>query len=90
MARFVLELGFDRDNDRRLMVRSAHRDYLRDLHAEGRLITAGPWGDDSGALLVYDCPDEATVRAIVAADPYLVAGVVSVRSLREWTPILPA
>lgn len=90
MAKFVLELGFDRDHEQRLAARPAHRDYLRTLHDEGRLVTAGPWADDSGALLVYDCRDETAVRQILAADPYIVADVVSIRSLREWTPILPA
>jgi uncharacterized protein YciI len=90
MATFVLEFAFDGENNRRLAVRPAHRDYLRALHAEGRLVSAGPWADDSGALLVYDCPDEAAVRQILAADPYIVADVVSIRSLREWTPILPS
>jgi len=90
VATFVLELAFDRDNERRLTVRPAHRDYLRALHAEGSLVTAGPWADDSGALLVYDCPDEAAVRQILAADPYFVADAVSIRSLRQWTPIIPA
>jgi uncharacterized protein YciI len=89
MTRFVLELAFTRDNERRLEVRPAHREYLRGLHLDGRLESAGPWADDSGALLVYRVADRAEMDAILAGDPYTRAGVVEVASLREWRPILP-
>ncbi|UJW29934.1 YciI family protein [Saccharothrix sp. AJ9571] len=82
---FVLELEFD-DDERRLAARPAHRDRLRQLHAEGLLKLAGPWADDSGALLVFDT-DEAGVRRIMEEDPYYSVAGVKVASLREWQPI---
>jgi uncharacterized protein YciI len=88
MARFVLQLSFKNDA-RRLEVRPAHREYLRGLLDEGKLVTAGPFADDKGALLVYDVADEAALRDIMAADPYTVADVYDIEQLREWTPILP-
>jgi uncharacterized protein YciI len=84
---YVLELAFTRDNDRRLQVRPAHREYLGRLHEEGRLETAGPWADDTGALLVYRVADRAELDAILADDPYHREGVVEVASLREWRPL---
>lgn len=89
MATFVLELRFDKDNERRLAVRPEHRRYLRGLLERGKLRTAGPWGDDSGAMIVYEVADEAEAHALLAADPYTAADAVTVVSLREWTPILP-
>ncbi|MFI5612033.1 YciI family protein [Amycolatopsis sp. NPDC051903] len=65
---FVLELTFDAD-PRRLAPRTAHRARLAALHATGRLVLAGPWRDDSGALLIFRT-DRATLDAILAADPY--------------------
>jgi uncharacterized protein YciI len=88
MARFVLQLSF-KNNARRLEVRPAHREYLRSLLDQGRLVTAGPFADDTGALLVYEAADEAEVRDILAADPYTAADVYDIEQLREWRPILP-
>jgi hypothetical protein len=88
MSRFVVQLTFT-EHGRRLEARPAHRAYLQDLLAQGKLVTSGPWADDSGALLIYEVADEQEMRAIIAADPYTEAGVVEVTLLREWTPIFP-
>jgi uncharacterized protein YciI len=88
VARFVLQLSF-KNNERRLEVRPAHRDYLRSLMEKGKLVTAGPFADDTGAFLVYEVADETEVRDILAADPYTAADAYDVVQLREWTPILP-
>lgn len=48
---------------------------------------AGPWPDDSGALLVFDT-DEAGVDEIMAGDPYYRAPGVTVVSVRSWQPIV--
>jgi uncharacterized protein YciI len=82
----VLELAFD-DDERRLAARSAHRERLARLHAEGRLLIAGPWEDDSGALLVFRA-DEDGMREILAADPYYATPGVTVVSCRCWRPIV--
>jgi uncharacterized protein len=83
---FVLELTFD-DDPRRLAARPAHRARLAALHEQGRLVAAGPWHDDSGALLVFRA-DRAGVAEIMAADPYYTTPGVTVASLREWTPVV--
>lgn len=88
MKRFVVLLRFI-DNERRLQVRPAHREYLRTLHEQGKLITAGPWSDDTGALLIYQAADEDELDRIIAADPYTPENVVEVAMRREWTPIVP-
>ena len=88
MARFVVQLSF-KNNARRLEVRPVHREYLRSLLDQGRLVTAGPFADDTGALLVYETADEAEVHDILAADPYTHADVYDIEQLREWTQFLP-
>jgi uncharacterized protein YciI len=89
MIRFVVELAFTKNRQRRMTVRPAHRDYARKLHAMGRLETAGPWADESGALLVYCVADRAELDAILAEDPYNREGVVQIVSVREWLQTLP-
>jgi uncharacterized protein len=82
---YVLELAFG-DDERRLAARPAHRERLARLHAEGRLALAGPWADDSGALLIFRT-DEPGLRAIIAADPYYTTPGVTIVSTRLWQPL---
>lgn len=82
---YVLELAFD-DDERRLAARPAHRERLARLHAEGVLMAAGPWADDSGALLILRT-DEPGLREIIAADPYYSTPGVTVVGYRRWTPL---
>jgi hypothetical protein len=82
----VLELTVD-DDPRRLRARPAHRQRLAQRHAAGKLVMAGPWHDDSGALLVFRA-DRAGMDAILAGDPYYRTPGVSVTALRRWEPIV--
>jgi hypothetical protein len=82
----VLELSFT-DDPARLAARPAHREHLARLHTDGRLVAAGPWADDSGALLLFDA-DEPMVREILAADPYYRTPGVTVAGLRHWQPLV--
>ncbi|MEW9548755.1 YciI family protein [Nonomuraea sp. NPDC050783] len=88
MTRYVVHLTFG-DDPRRLTARPAHREHLRRLQEEGRLVTAGPWADDSGAMHVYEAADADEVREILRRDPYTeVPGCHEVTLLKEWTPIM--
>ncbi|MPZ83896.1 MAG: hypothetical protein GEV28_27295 [Actinophytocola sp.] len=80
----VIELRFD-DDPRRLAARPAHRERLAALHAEGRLLLAGPWADGSGALLVFR--DDPAVE--LTTDPYYATPGVTVRAVRELLPVVP-
>ncbi len=84
---FVVELTFGPDPSR-LDARPAHRALLTELHAMGELVMAGPWPDDSGALLMFDT-DQAGMDAILATDPYYRHPDVTV-SVREWQPLFGA
>ncbi|MEV0384453.1 YciI family protein [Nonomuraea sp. NPDC050643] len=87
MATYVLHLAFD-GAPARMAARPAHREHLRRLKEEGRLVTAGPWADDSGALHVYEVADEAELREILRADPYTAVNGYEIVLLKEWTPIM--
>jgi len=78
------------DDERRLAVRPAHRDYVRELFGRGEIRMSGPLADNTGAIMVYEAANEAAARTLIAADPYSSEGVVTETSLREWTVIVPA
>ncbi|WP_053749354.1 YciI family protein [Streptomyces sp. MMG1533] len=83
----VVELAFTPAPER-LAARPAHRAALARLHAGGELVAAGPWDDDSGALLVFAL-DRPRLEEVMREDPYYrrTPGV-DVRSIREWAPIV--
>lgn len=82
----VLELAFD-DHSARLAARPAHRARLVELHARGVLVMAGPWEDDSGALLVFT-GTRRDVDRMMGEDPYYATEGVRVVALREWRPVV--
>ncbi|HEY8374195.1 MAG TPA: muconolactone Delta-isomerase family protein [Pseudonocardiaceae bacterium] len=90
MARFAVQLVFGADRERRLEVRPAHREYLKGLAERGVLLAAGPWADDSGALLVYEVADRDELQRVLDEDPYTPAKVVQEITVREWTPVTGA
>jgi uncharacterized protein YciI len=88
MTMFAVQLRFT-DPDRRMQVRPAHREYLTSLREAGKLVAAGPFADETGALLVYEVADEAELREILAKDPYTAADVYEIAALNEWQPLFP-
>jgi uncharacterized protein YciI len=82
----VVELSFT-DSTARLALRPRHRDLLRELHETGEVLTAGPFDDGSGSIVVFTAP-RSRVEEILAADPYYSAEGVTVESIRAVTPLL--
>lgn len=72
----------------RLAARPAHRALVAELHARGIVVAAGPFADDSGALILVD-GDLSTAEQVLDGDPYYrrTEGV-RVVSVREWTPVV--
>ena len=52
-----------------------HGKYLLGLYAKGTLKFAGPFLDDTGGAVVLEASDEAEAKALVAADPAVMANV---------------
>ncbi|MBL7259034.1 YciI family protein [Paractinoplanes lichenicola] len=84
---WTVELSFS-DAPERLAARPAHRQSLTALHGAGKVRQAGPYADDSGALIVLDLPSREEVDAVLAADPYFTTPGVTVVRVREWVPFL--
>lgn len=85
---WVVELRFS-DDAQRLAARPAHRQVLEGLHRDGQLVMAGPFADDSGALLVIDVATTDQLQRLLDDDPYHATPGVELRDIREWTPIFP-
>jgi len=88
MTMFVVELVYAGNRDERLAVRPAHREYLTGLATSGKLLAAGPWADETGAVMIFDVGDRAELDAILRADPYTPARVVAQTRVREWAPVV--
>jgi uncharacterized protein len=84
MALFVLEWRFLPEREARLEVRPQHRVFLEQLRAQGHLVAAGPWSDDSGALIILVAEDVGEVERLLEADPYVRERVGGERLLRKW------
>lgn len=72
------------NHEERLRVRPAHREYLAQLLADGKLVASGPFEDETGALLIYQADDEADVRQLMDADPNNAAGAFGGVVIKEW------
>lgn len=71
--------------ERRAPHRESHLAHVARWSADGRLAIAGALGDPpSGALFAFEVDDPAEVEEFAAADPYVVAGLVTGRRIEPW------
>lgn len=89
MTHLVLEYTLADDYlERREALRDEHLALARAAHERGELLLAGALPDPyDRALLVWTAPREV-VEAFVAADPYVVAGLVTRWSVRPWNVVI--
>jgi uncharacterized protein YciI len=84
---WMIELRFA-PTPERLAARPAHRSRLTALHSEDVVRMAGPFADDSGAVILMEAPDRAAVDSFLTADLYFRTPGVTVVHIREWHPFL--
>ena len=71
--------------ERRAPYREAHLAHVAAWHDRGELAIAGAFGDPpAGALFAFDVEDRARVEEFVAADPYVVVGLVTSHRIEPW------
>lgn len=85
MAKYVL-WGRYCDNvlEKRAPFREAHLAGLAEQKASGVLLTLGPTADLSQVFGLYEAEDEASVRALIEADPYWKNGIWTEYEVKEW------
>ncbi|HEV2529814.1 MAG TPA: YciI family protein [Thermomicrobiales bacterium] len=86
MAIFAVWAQFT-NHEERLKMRPTHRVYLAELLDKGKLVSSGPFKDDTGALLIYEAADEAEVRQLMADDPYATVGAIGSCEIKEWNRV---
>ncbi|MFO1102773.1 MAG: YciI family protein [Methylocystis sp.] len=77
--------------DLRLSTRAAHLTFL-EKHA-ARVKLGGPLLNGEtpiGSMLILDCEDEAAARALLAEDPYAIAGLFASVDLKPWKRVVGA
>lgn len=84
MVRFLVLTTFT-SAEGRMAHRPAHREYLREQVAQGKLLMAGPFADESGGLIIFEAEDDAEVGEIMANDPFTTEGVFATTEIRPWT-----
>ena len=88
MPLFAAILEYGPDAERRQQVRPSHREYQRNLLATGKLHEAGPFADDSGALIVYNAADLSEVQEIMSNDPFAQQGIIVGATVEEWNVVM--
>ena len=68
-------------------VRPAHRKYLIGLYDAGKLAIAGPFGDDSGAVIVYETDTQEQAEGLLKADPFHANGIFVRWTLKPWKTV---
>jgi uncharacterized protein YciI len=83
---FAAVIQYGPDKAKIAEVRPSHRQYLLGLRDAGKMAINGPFGDDSGALIVYSAETKEEVDAMLREDPFAKAGVFASWTIRQWNP----
>lgn len=85
--------------EKRLAVRPAHLERLRELQTQGRLLLAGPHpaidsldpgpAGFSGSLIVAEFDSLSAAQAWADADPYVAAGVYAAVNVKPFKKVFP-
>lgn len=82
--KFLGYVAYTTDAARIATHRPAHRAYLTELLQQGKLIAAGPFTDDSGALFIYESDSAEAAAALLAGDPFSTQGVIVSSKVTPW------
>lgn len=86
--KFVHLCHYIDDLNRVAELRPAHRQYMAQLDLENKLWAAGPFGDGTGALFIYEAVDQRAAEEICQADPYYIGNAFANSELAAWSPAL--
>ena len=86
--KFAAIIEYHPDTSKVSAVRPAHRTYETGLKKAGKLVTAGPFADQSGALIVYEAADAHEAEQIIKADPFYTNGIFLSWVLRPWICVM--
>lgn len=94
MSLFVVHYTYSEDTAARDEHRSAHREFLGGLAAEGTVLLSGPYATieeaPDAALLLLRGDSAADLAELLREDPFQQQGLVEQVAIREWIPVLGA
>ena len=77
--------------ERRAALRADHLELARAAHERGELLLAGALADPyDRALLVFAGDHRDAAEAFARADPYVLNGLVTSWTVRQWNEVLEA
>jgi uncharacterized protein YciI len=85
--KFAAVIAYTPDKAKIAEVRPVHRQYLAGLKAKGQLAVAGPFPDDSGAIIVYEAASREEAESLLQGDPFHTNGIFQQYQLRPWNPV---
>jgi uncharacterized protein len=86
--KFAAIIEYSQDRAKIAEVRPVHRQYLAGLRDGGQLVAAGPFTDDSGALIIYEAPTREEAEKLLQGDPFHQGGIFLRWQLRPWNPVI--
>lgn len=86
--KFAAVIEYLKDPAKVAEIRPSHREYLGGLLKEGKLVAAGPFIDDSGALIIYEASNRNDAIQLIQNDPFYHAGIFLNYQLRPWNAVL--
>jgi len=86
--KFAAIIEYAKDEAKIAEVRPEHRKYLAQLFSKGQLAASGPFGDDSGALIIYETKDRQEAEALLKADPFHEKGIFKKWQIRAWQVVI--
>ena len=87
--KYAAIIEYIQDRDKIQQIRPAHREYLKSLLAQGKLVAAGPFTDDSGALIIYEANSPEEAEQLLQGDPFHQSGIFLRYALRGPSPSSP-
>lgn len=66
-----------------------HGAYMKSLFEKKTVLAGGPFGTEAGGLAIVSAANPTEAKALLDADPAVVAGIFSAE-VRPWTPIYAA
>jgi uncharacterized protein YciI len=86
--KFAAIIEYSQDKAKIAEIRPTHRQYLGQLKANGQLAAAGPFTDDSGALIIYEAASKEDAEKLLQGDPFHANGIFLRWQLRPWNPVI--
>ena len=71
--------------ERILQTVERHRAYLRELHAQGKMVASGPFVPREGGALLLRINDPSEIAPLLAKDPYHLEGLCT-DTIYVWDP----